>query len=591
MQITSVRRAGVVYVALLSLAACNRGTAPTSASQRAAVTRSKADTALACTPAGAHAAHQGGFFNCQLCHPCGGALAIATTQLPDGFAVSGTVTKDVSGNANCTVTCHGSQTVSWTNTSLGCSNCHGQWQGGSAGAISSHGIDPTQGLTANAPMCTRCHNTADHFDPSMAVVNADTGASVLTSSATPAQITVFCTSCHDGLGKAIGGETPPLLLGYATTTSGDFHGARAGTGFGGSLAAGFQLGQGPLDCTYCHEPHASNNAFLFAPIVNNTSIAGGTITRSGMGAEALCSACHIGDSHGGCRTSGCHDGQTVLGSPTDNVTRLVDPALADATGKPCFLCHGHEGIQNFSMPTWDGHPAASGNYCNHCHSHWFPQLVTTPPAIRNLLVTNITTNSATIVWDTDVPTTTFVERGSPDLATMEGSTDLVTHHVWPLSGLTQGATYTYRVRSSDQFRNFTEAPAQPASFTTASPGPNGFEPAPTGLAAYNDPAFLNLVAVAQPDTSAAVTLKWSAITSASGPTKYRVVVSTSANFSTTLFGLADVTTNATTFTLGGLQPYPGINYYWRVMAIDTVSGAQSAWSQASFQAYTYDPSP
>jgi hypothetical protein len=587
MRIASVRRNHVLYLALLSIVSCNRGTSPATASQRAAATRSKAETAASCTPVGAHAAHQGGFFNCQICHPCGGALAIATTQLSDGFAVSGTVTKDVSGNASCTVTCHGSQTVSWTSTSLGCSNCHGQWQGGAGGAISSHGIDPTQGLTANAPVCTRCHNTADHFDPSMAVVNADTGASVLTSSATPAQITVFCTSCHDGLGKTIGGETPPLLLGYATTTSGDFHGARAGTGFGGSLAAGFQVGQGPLDCTYCHEPHASGNAFLFAPVVNNTSIAGGAITRAGMGAEALCSACHLGDSHAGCKVSGCHDGKTTL--MMDGVARFVDPAQANATSKPCFLCHGHEGIQNFSMPTWDNHPYASGDYCSHCHTDWFPQLVTTAPAIRNLTVTNITTNSAAIVWDTNVPTTTFVARGTTDLATMEGSTDLVTHHVWPLSGLAQGTTYTYRVRSSDMFRNFAEAPAQPASFTTASPGPNGFEPAPNSLVAYIDPGFLNLVAVAQPDTSGAVTLKWGAVTSGSGPTKYRVVVSTSATFSTTLYGPVDVTTTATTFTLGGLQPYPGMNYYWRVMAIDTVSGAQSAWSQASFQAYTYDP--
>jgi hypothetical protein len=423
----------------------------------------------------------------------------------------------------------------------------------------------------------------------MAVVNADTGAAVPAASATPAQITVFCTSCHDGLGKTIAGETPPLLLGYATASSGDFHGARAGTGFGGTLAGGFQIGQGPLDCTWCHEPHASGNAFLFAPVVNNTSIAGGTIARSGMGAEALCSACHLGEVHSGCKVSGCHDGATTLTSPADGVTRLVDPALATATSKPCFLCHGHEGIQNFSMPTWDGHPAASGDYCSHCHSHWFPTLVTTPPAIRNLTVTNITTNSATIVWDTDVPTTTFVETGSTDLTAINGSTSLVTHHAWPLNGLAQGATYKYRVRSSDMFRNFTEAPAQAASFTTASPGPGGFEPAPTNLAAYNDPVFLNLVAVAQPDTSAAVTLKWSAVTSASGPTKYRVVVSTDATFSAAIYGPIDVTTNTITFTLSGLQPYPGSNYYWRVMAIDTASGAQSAWSQTSFQAYNYDP--
>jgi len=546
-------------------------------------------TAQTCSPLGAHAAHQGGFFTCQICHPCGGVLAIATTQLSDGFAVSGTVSKDVSGNASCTVTCHGSQTVSWNGGSLGCSNCHGQWQGGSAAVVSSHSIDPTQGLAANAPVCTSCHSTANHFDPSMAVVDADTGSTTLTATATPAQITVFCTSCHDGLGKTITGQTPPLLLGYASTSSGDFHGARAGTGFGGTLAAGFQVGQGPLDCTWCHEPHASANAFLFAPAVNNTPIPGGTIARSGMGAEALCSACHLGEVHAGCKVSGCHDGATTISSATDNVTRIVAPALATATSKPCFFCHGHEGIQNFSLPTWDNHPEARGDYCGHCHQHWLPQVVTTPPVIRNLTVTDITPSSASIVWDTNVPTTTYVERGSTDLTTIEGNASLVTHHVWPLAGLAHGATYKYRVRSSDALRNFAEAPAQPASFVTASPGPGGFEPAPSGLTAYNDPLFLNLVAVEQPATSASVTLKWYAVSSAVGPTSYRVMVSSSATFATILYGPVDLSTTTTSFTLNGLQSYPGANYYWRVMAIDTGAGAQSAWSQSSFQAYNYNP--
>lgn len=582
------------FAAALALAGCTGqvGSAePGSAVARPAA-RSRAATAPACAATGAHAAHQGGFFGCQLCHPCGGVLAIATTALPDGFQVSGSATKDGSGGASCTVTCHGSQPVSWTGGPLGCSQCHGAWQSG-PGIASTHGIDASKGLTANLPVCTQCHNTANHFDPTIAVVNADTGAGVPIATATAAQLSAFCKSCHDGAGKTILGETPPPLLGYDTTATGDFHGARAGAGFGGTLTANFAVGQAPLDCLQCHDPHASTNAFLFAPTVNGQSIGLGAIGRAGMGGEALCSACHLGDFHAGCKVSGCHDDVTRITSAATGLVTTVSSALVTPAGKPCFYCHGHEGIVNFSFPTWDNHPNGSGDYCAHCHSDWYPKAIpTAPPVVSNLAVTQITQTSATITFTTNVYANTYVEWGTADVTNITGSNALATSHAFTLTNLTQGTTYLYRVRTSDAFRNFAEAPSQPATFTTALPLPPNTPAAPTVLHPNGSGDVVAVDCTGSCASTFNTTLSWTAVPSPDGnPITYRVVLSTSPTFAGT--PILDVTTSGTSQAVGGLplptNLYPVMNsFYWRVTAVDQIAQTTSSWSStASFAAYIW----
>ncbi|HEX9108738.1 MAG TPA: cytochrome c3 family protein, partial [Longimicrobiales bacterium] len=75
-------------------------------------------------------------------------------------------------------------------------------------------------------------------------------------------------------------------------------------GFGGSLLAPYDRGQGALPCAACHDFHASTNAFLLAGKVNGVTIPAGTIDRAGVGGQALCNACHEGDRHQVCRS--CH---------------------------------------------------------------------------------------------------------------------------------------------------------------------------------------------------------------------------------------------------------------------------------------------
>jgi len=80
---------------------------------------------------------------------------------------------------------------------------------------------------------------------------------------------------------------------------------------------------------------------------------------------------------------------------------------------------------------------------------------TTPPVISNIQATSITANGATISWTTNEPSTTQVEYGpttSYGSSTTLDST-LVTSHSQPLTGLTSGTTYHFRVKSADASSN------------------------------------------------------------------------------------------------------------------------------------------
>jgi len=76
---------------------------------------------------------------------------------------------------------------------------------------------------------------------------------------------------------------------------------------------------------------------------------------------------------------------------------------------------------------------------------------TTAPVISNVQATSITNSTATITWDTDDPATTQVQYG---LTTSYGSSTTevatpVTGHSAAVSGLASGATYHYRVKSTN----------------------------------------------------------------------------------------------------------------------------------------------
>jgi hypothetical protein len=78
---------------------------------------------------------------------------------------------------------------------------------------------------------------------------------------------------------------------------------------------------------------------------------------------------------------------------------------------------------------------------------------TTPgPVISNVLSSNTTDTASTITWDTDIPSSSYIEYSSnPDLSdsTTVGTDDLVTSHSISLSNLEALKNYYYRVYSLD----------------------------------------------------------------------------------------------------------------------------------------------
>lgn len=109
----------------------------------------------------------------------------------------------------------------------------------------------------------------------------------------------------------------------------------------------------------------------------------------------------------------------------------------------------------------DGNSASSGDYmvtmpCD-----------TVPPVISNVQAVNITDTSAIITWNTNESADSVVEYG---LTSAYGSTGtsagFVTGHAIPLSGLVPGATYHYRVISTDPSGN--RSVSADFTFTTTS---------------------------------------------------------------------------------------------------------------------------
>jgi phosphodiesterase/alkaline phosphatase D-like protein len=93
----------------------------------------------------------------------------------------------------------------------------------------------------------------------------------------------------------------------------------------------------------------------------------------------------------------------------------------------------------------------------------------TPPTITGVQATAITQTGATITWTTNEPADSQVEYGLS--ASYGSSTTLdgnrVTAHSVPLTGLTGGTTYHFRVKSRDAAGN--PATGSDATFTTAAP--------------------------------------------------------------------------------------------------------------------------
>ena len=380
-------------------------------------------------------------------------------------------------------------------------------------------------------------------------------------------------------------------------------------GFGGTLASPWVRGQGPLPCRTCHDGHSSANAFLLASSVNGVSIPPATIDRAGVGAQALCNACHQGDRHEVCKS--CHREFWVTdGEYSWYEGPVVDP-MPD--GSPCFYCHGHEGLLRMTLPSPvypNNHPYGahgSGDACSHCHGGWWPPPteyaapVLNPPPV----VTGVTATTATVTWSTNELATTYVEYGVGTAGYVVGDDALVTQHTINLSGLAPATSYVWRVRSSDGFRNVTES----ALGTFATPGAQDV-PRPDLGTVYSG---VNVGTYAT-----TVQLVWSPVTAPSGTTvEYEVQLATDPGFTYLVNGsivgpgIPGLTVGDSGWVTGtvvtGSKPtlsYPASLtnipqddcftyapnvYYWRVRARDQ-QGHVSEWSATgTFGAFALDP--
>lgn len=521
---------------------------------------------------GAHDRHAGTGIACASCHPCGGTFGFSgAPAFPGGTDPSsaGTLVRDA-GGTSCTVACHyplgaAPHAVSWSTPGpLACSSCHSNVAPADLTYGSAHAIAQTDPV-ANRSACQSCHDTSQHTSGH---VRVDVGSGVVdaTTSGDRTALNPICLGCHSGTGRTIADQTPPALPGW-TSPTGDFHGARAGTGFGGTLVAPYQVGQGPLACTECHDAHASPNAFLFAARAGGQAVTTPiAIDRAGVGAEALCENCHQGNHHEGCMTTSCH---------------ATDPA---PPGAPCFFCHGHEGIVNFVMPSWDNHPNYGQTYCSHCHGgDWFPSVVDhTPPKFLSGPIAVATGSAVTVTWTTDEAATSFVEFGTSTLSSVQGDGTLVTSHSVTVGGLSELTSYGYRARSSDALRNV--ALSATGAFTTASAS----APAAPVLSAQPDATW-------ESDTQIppyVATFTWSAVTAPDGdPVEYRFQLGTDSTFASP--GVDTVAPSATLQQAIDVPVYPGATYWWRVQARDAVHPAfASSWSAPdSFLVYWSLPPP
>ncbi len=99
-----------------------------------------------------------------------------------------------------------------------------------------------------------------------------------------------------------------------------------------------------------------------------------------------------------------------------------------------------------------------------CHNsttdgdYTFTTLDSTPPAIIDPTVVDITETSARVIWTTDEPATSAVDYGlDATYGTQVSDTSLVIDHSVILVGLDPGTTYHYKVGSSDAWGNYAES--------------------------------------------------------------------------------------------------------------------------------------
>jgi hypothetical protein len=173
-----------------------------------------------------------------------------------------------------------------------------------------------------------------------------------------------------------------------------------------------------------------------------------------------------------------------------------------------------------------------------------------PPVIFNVRTQSVTETTADVLWDTDIASTSFVDYGTTvsygSTASVGGTTF---NHSVPLSGLTAGTLYHFRVRSTGT--GTPEATSGDFTFTTLDTTP---------------PVLSNIQAVDVTGTGARIT--WDTNEDADSRVDYGI----SEPYSNFVFNAT--LTNAHSMTLTGLTP--STIYRYRVTSRDASSNSSTS---------------
>ena len=177
---------------------------------------------------------------------------------------------------------------------------------------------------------------------------------------------------------------------------------------------------------------------------------------------------------------------------------------------------------------------------------------TTPPAITGV---NVTTagSSATVTWTTDESSTSSVGYGTTTSLGSTATGAAGTNHSVTITGLTSGATYSYRVTSADASGNAATSPAAPAvpsTFTTADTVP----PTVSG--------------VTMSGTGTSRTITWTTDESATTSLAYGTSASSLGSTGTGASGTSH------SVSLTGLAE--GTTYYYRVTSADAAGNSTTS---------------
>ncbi len=187
---------------------------------------------------------------------------------------------------------------------------------------------------------------------------------------------------------------------------------------------------------------------------------------------------------------------------------------------------------------------------------------TTPPVVSSVASSGIGQTTASISWITDEPADSRVEYGTTTgYGSVATSASAVTSHSIPLSGLTPGTTYHFRVRSTDAANNVSPFSAD-ATFTTL---------AASDTTPPTAPGSLSAAAV----SSSRIDLTWSASSDNVGVAGYRVLRSTTSGGPYSQVGTSSLTSYSDPTVSAGTA------YYYVVRAYDAAGNVGPNSGQAS----------